>query len=166
MVSGERASKAQNRGPVLQCIQPSELWASKHGADWHSRKPFHTDWLWSAHIHYLSTDWTAGRRFGRGQQSTHDRVSGTLGILSVPPTILCGLSATWKLITDIAPEGRYPKDNSSGFYCVRFAHSSDIFPDVGDLRETAWLRHLYSCSEICPCHIDPRCRIGTSSSTF
>src|SRR5437879_796064 len=76
------------------------------------------------------------------------------------------MSATRKLITDIASKGRYSQDNSSGGYCVRFAHSSDIFPDVDDLRGAAWLRHLYSCSEISPCHIDLRCRIGTSSSTF
>jgi hypothetical protein len=48
-----------------------------------------------------------------------------------------------ELITDITPEGRYSQDNSSGVYCVRFAHLSDIFPDVDDLRGVAWLRHLY-----------------------
>jgi hypothetical protein len=85
---------------------------------------------------------------------------------SLSPSEVRGLSATRKLITDIGPEGRYSKDNFWGISCVRFAHSSDIFPDVDDLRGAAWLRYLYSCSEICPCHIDPRCRIGTSSSTF
>jgi len=54
----------------------------------------------------------------------------------------------------------------SGACRIRFANSSDIFADVDDLRGAAQLRHLYSCSEICPCHIDPRCRIGTSSLTL
>src|SRR5438094_197327 len=82
------------------------------------------------------------------------------------PTILGGWSATRKLIPQISHRKTdIPKNDSGGVYCVRFVHSSDIFPDVDDLRRAAWLQHLHSCSEICPCHIDPRCRIGTSSST-
>jgi hypothetical protein len=51
---------------------------------------------------------------------------------------LCGLSVTRKLITDIAAEGRIPK-TILGVYCVRFAHSSDIFPDVEDLQGWTYL---------------------------
>src|ERR1700688_183753 len=82
MVSGDRAFEVKGRSPILQCLQPSELWASQHGAGWHSRKTFHADWLWSAHIHHLSANRLAGCRVGWGQQSTNDCVSSTVGVLS------------------------------------------------------------------------------------
>ncbi len=63
---------------------------------------------------------------------------GTDSCFATSPTteepVLSEWSANQKLITDITPEGRYSQGNSWGIYCVRFAHSSDIFPDVDDLR--------------------------------
>src|ERR1700722_7794994 len=82
MVSGDRAGEAQSRGPVLQCLQPSELWASKHEAGRHSGKAFHADWVWGAYLHNFSADRLAGRRFGWREQSAHGCVSSTIGVLS------------------------------------------------------------------------------------
>src|ERR1700684_2581702 len=87
MASGERAGEAQSRGPVLQCIQPSELWTSQHDAGGDSRKAFDADWLWSTYVYNFTAHRPAGRWLGRGKPSTHDRVSGTPGVLNfVNPT--------------------------------------------------------------------------------
>jgi len=48
---------------------------------------------------------------------------------------------------------------------LRIAGRWNIVPGVDDWQGRAWLRDLYPCSEICPCHIDLRCRNGTLSST-
>ena len=59
--------KLRFEAPVLQRFQPSQLRASQHGAGRNSGKAFHADRIRSAHLHYFSADWLAGRRFGRRQ---------------------------------------------------------------------------------------------------
>lgn len=49
---------------------------------------------------------------------------------------------------------------------IKFRNSSNIFPDADNLSAECYPRHLNSSSEVCPCRIDPKCRIGISSSTF
>ena len=82
MVSGDRTGETQGRSPTLQRFRPSELWASKHGAGRYSRKAFHADWLWGAHVHNFSSHRFAGRRFGWRIAVPNDRLSGSLGVLA------------------------------------------------------------------------------------
>ncbi len=65
MVSGHRESKTAGRGPVLQCLQPSEFWPAEHGAGRHSRKVIHANGIWSAYLYDFSANRPSGRRFGR-----------------------------------------------------------------------------------------------------
>src|ERR1700676_921623 len=96
MVSCDRAGEAQGRSSVLQCVQPSELWASQYDASGDSRKAFHADGIWSAYLYDFTAHRPAGRWIGWRQQSTHDRLSGTVGGLNfVNPTRVVGVREGW-----------------------------------------------------------------------
>ena len=51
------------------------------GAGRHSGKTCHTNWFRRADVHYVSSNRAARSWIGRRQQSSHDRVSGAIGVL-------------------------------------------------------------------------------------
>ena len=116
--------KLRGRSPVLQCVQPSEFCASKHGTGRNSRKACHPDWVWRAHVHYISTNRLARRRFGRRQQPQNDCVSDTTRILRSLPNTLLGIWA-----------GRFPVQPDSPGHQVLNVLRIGRFPK-GDV----WLR--------------------------
>jgi hypothetical protein len=105
--------------------------------------------------------WHVGHILGRTMNQVNDgrRCTGT-GVFPQREMIL-----TRGFDFRVSPASAWPMPRCAGASIGSFPNSSNIFPDVG-LQAGAWLPHRHSYSETWPCHIDPRCRIGTSSSTF
>src|SRR5208282_1825995 len=82
MVPSKRTPETAAGCSVLQPPQPSKLRTSKHGAGWCSGKTLYPNWFRVADVHHVAADWTTRSRSGRRQQSTHDCVSNTVGVLS------------------------------------------------------------------------------------
>src|ERR1700733_3983581 len=74
IVPADRACKVTIRRSILQLIQPSELWASKHGARRDSGEARDADRVWRAHIYHFAAYRIAWRGSGRRQHPAHDRV--------------------------------------------------------------------------------------------
>src|SRR6202789_1212349 len=75
VVPADRACKVTIRRTILQLIQPSEFWASKHGARRNSGETRDADRVWRAYIHHFAAYWTPRRGSWRRQHPAHDRVS-------------------------------------------------------------------------------------------
>src|ERR1700735_49239 len=77
ILRADRASQATVRRAILQLIQPSEFWASEHGARRDSGEARDADRVWRAYIHHFAAHRTAWRGSRGGTPPAYDRVSIT-----------------------------------------------------------------------------------------